>query len=355
MLCGFILILLVLYGIRPQYALARPHWRMYIPPDAGNVFFMDVRHGVVLGAHHIAWTRDGGCNWHLAKIKANLKGVNLSGLWFSSAKLGWADGGTRGWPNHGMLLKTTDGGRVWQMVDLPQTIGSMGAVWFGPHGRHGRLLPGTGTVFWQTADGGKTFVRVNVGQLFQGGWWIGSWRTMFLAGTAGRVIWRTTDAGKTWKRTATGLKGPAAQISAISFAPGGKVGWAVGGRGKWLKNGGWWMPHIPVILHTTNGGKTWTMQKPPAGRSGSLTDVWAISPQQAWISSYMGYARTNPLTALPWLLHTTNGGRTWPDVMHHVLSLRKLFFVDARHGWAVGGQGGSPYEPPAGILIYKSR
>ena len=353
----------VLAAAQPQYALARLHWRLDFSHVQGrsNVFFTDARHGVVLGGKvkprraAIAWTKDGGRRWHPAKIKADMKKINLSGLWFSSAKLGWADGGTQGWPNYGLLLKTTDGGRTWRRVPLPKNIGSLNWVWFGPHGQHGRLLPYQGTFFWQTTDGGKTFTQVNVGQLIQGGRWIGSWEKMVLAVAGGRMIIRTNNAGKTWMQAQTGLKGPAAHLSAISFAPGGKVGWAVGGQGKLLKNGGWWMPSKPVILHTTDGGKTWTFQQPPPGRTGSLTDVWAISPKQAWIGSLMGYACTNPLSALPWLLHTTDGGKTWPDVMHHVLSLHKLFFLDALHGWAIGGAGGSPYEPPEGVLRYGGR
>ena len=354
---------LVLSTAWPQCASARLHWRLDFTPllEAGNVFFTDARHGVVMGVKTnprraaMVWTQDGGHSWHAAKIRADMNGVSLAGLWFSSARLGWADGGTQGWPSYGVLLKTTNGGRTWHKVALPKTIGSLNAVWFGPHGQRGRLLPYRGTVFWQTTDGGKTFTTVNVKQLFQGGWWIGSWRTMFLAGANGRAIIRTNNAGRTWTKVSTGLKGPAASVSAMSFVKGGQVGWAVGGQGKWLRNGGFWLPRKPVILHTIDGGKTWAFQKPPSGRTGNLTDVWALSAKQAWISSVMGYARTNPMTALPWLLHTTDGGKTWPNVMHHLLSLHKLFFVGAHHGWAVGGSGGSPYEPPEGVLIYGER
>ena len=370
---AYLVVLLAVLGTSPQYAMARAHWTVVDPGTAepaglllaGNIFFTDARHGVVLGRvpvprkpvrPGIAWTRDGGHSWHSAKIRADVKKINLAGLWFSSARVGWADGGTQGRPSYGILLKTRDGGRIWRTVALPKTIGGLGAVWFGPHGQHGRLLPHRGTFFWQTADGGKTFTRVNVGHTFQGGWWIGSWKKMVLAVAGGRVIIRTDNAGKTWAQAATGLKGPAASISAISFAKGGKAGWAVGGQGKWLINSGFWLPHNPVILHTVDGGKTWTLQTPPAGRTGNLTDVYAISPREAWVGSVLGYARTNPMTALPWLLHTTDGGKTWPDVFHHVVSVRKLFFLNARHGWAVGGGGGgSPYEPNGVVLIYGGR
>ena len=220
-----LVVFLAMAAAWPQYALARLHWRLDFPHVlANNIFFTNARHGVVLGSQAIAWTKDGGRSWHPAKIKADVKKINLSGLWFSSAKLGWADGGTQGQPSYGLLLKTTDGGRNWRRVTLPKNIGSLYWVWFGPHGQHGRLLPYQSTFFWQTADGGKTFQTVNVKQPFQGGRWIGSWEKIVLAVAGGRMIIRTDNAGKTWAQVATGLKGPAAMLTAISFAKSGKAG-----------------------------------------------------------------------------------------------------------------------------------
>ncbi len=363
--------LLTLAAMAPR-AMARPHWTL-VNPGFGepggmflpaNVFFTDVRHGVLVGRvpvprkgvkPGIVWTADGGSVWHRAKIKAAVKNTNLSGLWFSSAHVGWAVGTMPGGgPGRCVLLKTTNGGRTWRPIALPKFITSLSHVWFGPHGRHGRLMPSGGRVFWQTSDGGKTFTAVNVGQLFQGGWWIGSWRHLVLGGPAGSVL-LSTDAGRKWIMVRTGLTGPAARLTAISFAKGGQVGWAVGGQGKWAINGGYWMPLKPVILHTVNGGKTWIRQPTPRGRSGALTTVWAISAKQAWAGSLLGYAYSYPPGFPPWLLHTANGGGTWPDVLHHFVSIHKLFFVDARHGWAIAGQPGSPDEPNGVVLVYGGR
>ena len=361
--------LLMLVAMVPQ-AQGRSHWTLANPGvrEPGrifapiNLFFTDARHGVLVGSDPapkkggpgIVWTADGGRSWHPAKIEADLKNTNLSGLWFSSAHLGWADGMMPGGgAGRCVLLKTTDGGRTWRQVALPKFITVLGHVWFGPRGQHGRLMTDGQQYFWQTTDGGKNWKRVNVPWPYAGGG-IGSWRHLVLAGPAGTVL-LSTDAGRKWIKVRTGLKGPAAGLAAISFAKSGQVGWAVGGQGKWIENGGWMMPLYPVILHTVNGGKTWSRQPTPRGQSGTVDTVWAISPKEAWVGSMFGYAYTNPWSFPPWLLHTTNGGRTWPDVLHNMVSIRKLFFVDARHGWAIGGQLGSPDELPGVVLIYHRR
>ncbi|NNM88085.1 MAG: hypothetical protein HKL95_06165 [Phycisphaerae bacterium] len=231
----------------------------------------------------------------------------------------------------------------------------MSHIWFGPTGKHGRLLPPGGRVFWQTTDGGKTWQTVNVGHQFGSAAWLGSWKRIVLGGQGGAML-ISTDAGKKWVKIATGLQGPTAGLAAISFIKGGQVGWAVGGQGKVLRNGDWTQAAQPVILHTLDGGKTWAAQSLPADPTGSLTTVWAISAKQAWVGSYLGYATANPAGALPWLLHTTNGGATWHNTLRHVVSIHQLFFANARHGWAIGGQGGSPFEPfAAALLIYRGR
>ena len=49
------------------------------------------------------------------------------------------------------------------------------------------------------------------------------------------------------------------------------------------------------------------------------------------------------------LLATTDGGKTWTNQSPVHSSLAGLFFLDARHGWAVGGRGGG-FETPMMIL-----
>ncbi len=366
-------LVMVLATILSGGRLVRAGWTLVNPSAAAPgfgpqaMFFTSAKQGVMVGAIRalrsapahatILWTGDGGRTWHQAAITANLTdihAIDLSGAWFSTARLGWATGAAnRRGVQQCLLLKTTDGGRKWRSVALPSFIVhagqgiNTGTVWFGPTGMKGRLLPLSGNIFWQTLNGGKTWQTVHVSQPFGLPRWMGSWNDMVLVGNRGLLL-LTRNAGRTWKAVQSGLK---TGIQAISFAKGGQVGWAIGGDGRFLRNGGWGMYADPVILHTTDGGQTWTRQKAPPGRTGALTAVWAVSAKEAWISSMLGYARTNPSTALPWLLHTTDGGKTWRNQQRHILSVRQLFFLNSGCGWAFGGQGGSPQEPYAAALL----
>ncbi len=355
-------------GVWTNCAAGRTHWVLvdHHIPDPNNIFFTDGRHGVLTGwwpwrnCAAIVWTRDGGRRWHSAKIPPLAKKASLFGLWFSNPKLGWAGGLIRSgkvwWTGKFILLQTHDGGRAWQIGTAPPGLHTnLSHIWFMPGGKHGRLLPSGGRIFWQTANGGQTWQTVDVGHQFGSAAWIGSWRHIVLGGQRGAVL-VSTDAGKTWTKISTGLKGPMAGIAAISFLPGGQVGWAVGGQGKALRNGDWTQAAQPVILHTLNGGKTWTRQTPRRVPTGPFTTVRAISAQQAWVGSYLGYATANPAGAMPWILHTTDGGKTWHNTLRHVVSIHQLFFLNSLHGWALGGQGGSPYEPlAAAVLILRIR
>lgn len=69
----------------------------------------------------------------------------------------------------------------------------------------------------------------------------------------------------------------------VSF-PDTHHGWAVGAHG--------------TILHTTNGGRTWTAQRSPV--TANLRDVYFPTPAEGWA---VGTGGT--------ILHTTDGGRRW--------------------------------------------
>ncbi|MCL5674709.1 MAG: hypothetical protein M1501_03045 [Candidatus Omnitrophica bacterium] len=170
----------------------------------------------------------------------------------------------------------------------------------------------------------------------------------------GQNIYITKDAGKTWQtiNLHLGLNG---SLYAISFAPGGKVGWAIGQEGKRIQNGGWFQLKTQFVIKTADAGKTWTREKLPVKKLGFLTDVWAISDQQAWLSSFYGYAWTNAKAVPPRLFRTTNGGKTWKDKTERLISIRKLFFLNSSEGWAVGGQSGSGLEPSMAVLIYNGK
>ncbi|MEX2186890.1 MAG: YCF48-related protein, partial [Pirellulales bacterium] len=117
---------------------------------------------------------------------------------FADATDGWLAG------DNGLLLRTNDGGKIWQDA-------------------RGRLSDGAGRNF--------DFHALEVRD-----------RDIWLAGSPGTLVWHSTDAGETWTARPTGQTAP---IKAIAFVDRHR-GWAVGALGR--------------ILSTRDGGHTWRVQ-----------------------------------------------------------------------------------------------
>jgi photosystem II stability/assembly factor-like uncharacterized protein len=94
---------------------------------------------------------------------------------------------------------------------------------------------------------------------------------------------------------------------------------------------GWAVGNVNTILHTVDGGDTWYPQDDGQYYLHEYDDVFFISPQVGWV---VGSGTSLGGT----ILHTTDGGETWNE---QVPDLGEPFhgvdFVDADHGWAVGG------------------
>ena len=106
----------------------------------------------------------------------------------------------------------------------------------------------------------------------------------------------TTDGGRTWhvQKTAPGWAGlDAADISAVDE----QTAWAA-------------MVSAPgetrdAILHTRDGGATWVSQPLPAGVTGGVKSIKGLSRDEAWAATLGGI-----------VLHTTDGGASWVVVSH---------------------------------------
>jgi photosystem II stability/assembly factor-like uncharacterized protein len=110
------------------------------------------------------------------------------------------------------------------------------------------------------------------------------------------------------------------QLTDISFVDAAN-GWAVG-----IKN---------TILHTTDGGVTWTSQG--EGTSYMLTDVFALDANTAWAVGTPYYCAENS-SMHGSILHTGNAGLTWTEYPLNTeigYSPRDLCFADAQNGWLV--------------------
>jgi hypothetical protein len=95
-------------------------------------------------------------------------------------------------------------------------------------------------------------------------------------------------------------------------------------------NNGWITSSFGTLLHTTDGGDTWTVEDP--GTTHSLSAIHFIDSQNGWIC---GGNNTNAS-----ILHTSDGGTTWnPDDPGTSDYLYGIYLTDATHGWAVGIHG----------------
>ena len=107
----------------------------------------------------------------------------------------------------------------------------------------------------------------------------------------------------------------AQDLNGVYFLADGHTGFAVGTLG--------------TMVMTTNAGADWTPRS--SGTGVDLASVWFSDAATGWA---VGIAGT--------LVKTTNAGATWAQQANlaTTANLRCVRFVDARHGWIVGGGGG---------------
>ena len=125
------------------------------------------------------------------------------------------------------------------------------------------------------------------------------------AGRWGTIL-HSQDGGQTWTRQQSKTDHT---LTAIFFVD-DKTGWADGERG--------------TILHTADGGKTWHPQQSPVPYF--LMGAYFVDASTGWIVG----ERTH-------ILHTKDGGKTWEvQFSDEDFILKSVSFADDRHGWAVG-------------------
>jgi len=132
------------------------------------------------------------------------------------------------------------------------------------------------------------------------------------------TILHTSDGGLTWSRQKSGTT---FTLTGICFAD-AKNGWAVGNAG--------------TILHTSNGGETWEKQESPVDFF--HMDVTFFDSKKGLIVS----ERTN-------ILATKDGGKSWTvQYSDEDYILKAVSFCDEEHGWAVGEAGYTYYTEDGG-------
>ena len=155
------------------------------------------------------------------------------------------------------------------------------------------------------------------------------------------VVVGTSNGGRSW----TTLKTSAGSLSALSFVTDSE-GWALSGDANPTPD-----PtgaYGAALLHTTDGGRTWTTLSDPCGKAGGTVSF--VNPKDGWVSCFgQGAAGTSSKM----VFRTQNGGRTWNAVattgpgwsagqsgLPLVGYVHDLFFLDPRDGWIGIDRGG---------------
>jgi photosystem II stability/assembly factor-like uncharacterized protein/putative cell wall-binding protein len=283
-----------------------------------SVRFTDEHTGWAVGdSGTIIATSDGGVTW---TKRTSGTTQDLHSVHFTDADTGWAVGGvldTISTPPSRVVLKTSDGGTTWttQVSGEQSPLNSVDFV----DGSTGWAVGGSGVIL-HTKNGGSTWTTQTSGtgnMLFSVDFIDGG--TGWAVGDSG-VILHTANGGATWTSQASGTTG---WLESVHFVDANK-GWAVGGEGTMT---GTVFRGAGEILHTANGGATWTAQT--SGTACWLASVHFDDASTGWT---VGEAGTS--------LKTTNGGATWSQRTSRITDgFSSVSFTDPDNGWAVGEAG----------------
>ena len=224
--------------------------RIIGPPfgDFYDVDFIDSKKGWIVGTDGtVLHTKDGGRTW-IEQTRG--KYGTLRDVHFINDRYGWVVG-------NGAILHTNDGGETW--VNWIEVKPELRDSWYKAYFLNPLLgwIVGAKGVF-HTDDGGRTWTKqvdilgVYLTDVFfvneNEGWVVGE------SGVLGRnVILHTVDGGFSWREQGN-LRDIGLSLKAIELVKGREI-WAIGG-----KKEEWGAEKIGIILHTSDGGDTWTEQ-----------------------------------------------------------------------------------------------
>lgn len=228
------------------------------------------------------------------------------------------------------LLATSDGGSHWHV--LPSVSGVQGISFVSP------------TLGWiasaqavqTTLDGGKTFSSPHplpAGAEARTLWALSATRALVEGGYPG-LLWETSDGGVTWSPPET-LPFSSDLVSFASLKDGWALVWNQAGRG--AETGS-----TLVLEATQDGGKAFQALWRLPGLLAADRAVDLVSPTEGWVFVDPADPAT-PGSFFPRLLHTSDGGRTWTEIRFPEapdISPVSLDFVNPTDGWLLTDQGG---------------
>ena len=299
-------------------------------------------------------TTNGGKSWHALGVPLH---ADVTSLRFITRRTGWVCG-RGGFELGGKILKTTNGGTTWSTYSWHPELGDDGECvtamtfasskigWFvtsqarvfktSNRGKHWSVQYSSGSDWeyrdvdfatkntgWvatnstviRTTNGGHTWKKPThpvrnvmcVGHL--------SSTHLVALGEAG-FTYRSTTRGKMWSRIGSGAE---ASFSSVSFGD-ASHGWTVSDG---------------LILHTTNGGASWSSQPLPSGALGPM-DISAASRSAGWTCGYGD------------IMRTVVGGATWSPVFDGAPWTYAISSAGAMRAISVGEDGSALWTDDGG-------
>jgi photosystem II stability/assembly factor-like uncharacterized protein len=314
--------LLILINIHLCFSQADIGW---VPIASGTtqylskVFFVNADTGFIAGGDWtgttgtILRTEDGGKTWTEQDIPTN---STINDVFFTDDTTGTAVG------YNGTILRTTNGGETWTS-QISGTSSILMGVWF-TDDTTGFIAGAYTDCLLRTTDAGATWnpqthpkgpnglMEVRFANSLNG-WAVGYDKT----------ILHTIDGGITWSKQ-TEVSNWGGGFNLQVFCIDTNTAWITGANG--------------TILHTTNGGETWTNQY--SGQLLGNFDIFFTDADTGYLVG--GYCEgCMGSGGHGYILHTTNGGETWttqidPDT---ITGFYGVFFTDTKNGIVVGSDG----------------
>jgi photosystem II stability/assembly factor-like uncharacterized protein len=233
-------------------------------------------------------TSNGGSTWDVVDTSVN--SISGTSVYFLDKTHGWVGGSGSGIgaDTNGWISRTTNGGRTWQKTD--SSLDLINDVFFGDS-LHGWTCSEGGKIYRST-DGGLTWsfnylalngtitepIRHIQFTTIDSGWASGGMNV--------QTILRTTDAGQSWRINTT--SGDVDNVFGMHFSD-SQNGWLVGGWGGTAR-----------IAHTSDGGNTWSLQADPVPVSSSTFWFYGVYMFNSKKGIVVGGGGT--------ILKTTDGG-----------------------------------------------
>ena len=233
-------------------------------------------------------------------VTARLRGISAV-----SDRVAWASG------SNGTVLRTTDGGKTWKPIAVPDTA----ALDFRDVDAFSEttayiLSIGNGETsrIYKTTDGGQHWMLQLANKdpkifLDAMAFWSEAAGVAFSDSVDGHfVIFKTENGGKTWDRIPNDKLPPALPNEGAYAASGTNV--AIFGSHVWIGT------TASRVLHSADRGRTWAVSKTPIPTSNSA-GIFSIAFRDALHGIVVGGDFQNESAAVDNAAVTSDGGKTW--------------------------------------------